>query len=69
MGPGTWLKFNTGSSWKSWSRNAFESICMKHISGIKKAIGIMDVYTEVSVWRHQPKSKTEKGTKIDLLNR
>jgi predicted transcriptional regulator len=66
-GPGTWLRFTPGSSWKSWSGNAFEGICMKHISQIKKAIGIADVYTEVSVWRYQPKIKTEKGTQIDLL--
>jgi AAA+ ATPase superfamily predicted ATPase len=67
MGSGTWLRSATGSSWKSWSGNAFESICMKHISNIKKAIGIEDVYAEVSVWRHQPKVKTEKGAQIDLL--
>jgi AAA+ ATPase superfamily predicted ATPase len=66
-GSGTWLKFATGSSWKSWSGNAFESICMKHIIQIKKAIGIHDVYTEVSVWRYQPKEKAEKGAQIDLL--
>ncbi|GGC15113.1 MULTISPECIES: AAA family ATPase [Dyadobacter] len=66
-GPGTWLRFTPGNSWKSWSGNAFESICMKHISQIKKGIGIADVYTEVSVWRHQPKEKTEKGAQIDLL--
>lgn len=67
MGPGTWLRFITGNSWKSWSGNAFESICMKHVAQIKKAIGIQDVYAEVSVWRYQPKNKTEKGAQIDLL--
>lgn len=66
-GSGTWLRFATGSSWKSWSGYAFEGICMKHIAQIKKAIGIQDVYTEVSVWRHQPKDKTDKGAQIDLL--
>ncbi|WP_026632683.1 AAA family ATPase [Dyadobacter alkalitolerans] len=66
-GPGSWLRFISGSSWKGWSGNAFEGICMKHVSQIKKAIGIADVYTEVSVWRHQPKSNTEKGAQIDLL--
>lgn len=66
-GPGTWLRFSPGSSWKSWSGNAFEGICMKHIFQIKKAIGIADVYTEVSVWRYQPKIRTEKGAQIDLL--
>lgn len=66
-GSGTWLRFSTGVSWTSWSGNAFESICMKHISQLKKAIGIEAVYAEVSVWRYQPKTKMEKGAQIDLL--
>ncbi|WP_221389936.1 ATP-binding protein [Dyadobacter sp. NIV53] len=67
MGSGTWLRLASGSSWKSWSGNAFESIYMKHISQIKRAIGIHDVYTEVSVWRYQPRDRTGKGAQIDLL--
>lgn len=66
-GSGTWLTFNSGSSWKSWSGNAFESIFMKHIPQLKKAIGIEAIYAEVSVWRHQPITKTDKGAQIDLL--
>ncbi|MBB2145726.1 AAA family ATPase [Pedobacter sp. LMG 31464] len=66
-GSGTWLRFSTGISWTSWSGSAFESICMKHIPQLKKAIGIEAVYAEVSVWRYQPKTKTEKGAQIDLL--
>ena len=65
-GIGTWVKFSTGSSYKSWSGSAFESICLKHLVHIKKALGIEMVYTEASVWR----SKTEaggKGAQIDLL--
>ena len=30
-------------------------------------MGIEALYTEESVWRYQPKVKTEKGTQIDLL--
>ena len=30
-GPGTWVRFSAGTSWKSWSGAAFESVCMKHI--------------------------------------
>lgn len=66
-GTGTWLKFYSGTSWLSWSGNAFESICMKHILQIKRAIGIENVYTEVSVWQYKPKNKTERGAQIDLL--
>lgn len=66
-GAGTWLKFYSGTSWKSWSGYAFESICMKHTSQIKKAIGIANVYTEISVWRYLPKNREEQGVQIDLL--
>ncbi|MDO3626214.1 ATP-binding protein [Mucilaginibacter sp. BT774] len=67
QGPGTWLMFSTGSSWKSWSGTAFESVCIKHIDQIKQAIGIKNVYAEVSVWRYQPKSASEQGAQIDML--
>lgn len=66
-GAGTWLKFSTGTSWKSWSGNAFESICMKHIVPIKKALELENIYTEVSVWQHQSEMKEDKGAQIDLL--
>lgn len=67
LGAGTWLNFSNGISWKSWSGNAFESICMKHIPQIKKALELENIHTEVSVWRHQPKTKEDQGAQIDLL--
>ena len=66
IGAGSWIKFSTSSSWKSWSGYAFESICMKHILQMKKALGVENVYTEVSVWRYKPR-KNEQGAQIDLL--
>ena len=66
-GQGTWLMFSAGTSWKSWSGIAFESICIKHIDQIKQAIGIRNVYAEVSVWRYQPKNVEEQGAQIDML--
>jgi len=66
-GQGTWLMFSTGISWKSWSGIAFESVCMKHIEQIRQAIGIKNVYSEVSVWRYQPKRTNDQGAQIDLL--
>ena len=65
-GAGTWATFSTGTSWKSWSGIAFESICMKHVPQLKKALGIGGVHTETSVWRHRPKAG-EQGAQIDLL--
>jgi len=65
-GPGTWSSFSTGTSWKSWSGAAFESICMKHILQLKKALGIESVHTETSMWRYRAK-KDGQGAQIDLL--
>lgn len=67
MGAGTWLKSMSGRSFQSWSGTAFEGICMKHIRQLKKALGIEAVHAEESVWRHRPRTKTEKGAQIDLL--
>ncbi|HMI60296.1 MAG TPA: ATP-binding protein [Puia sp.] len=65
-GAGTWIRFSTGPSWKSWGGVAFENICMKHILQLKKELGIAGVYTETSIWRQQGK-KEEHGAQIDLL--
>jgi hypothetical protein len=64
-GSGVWQSFSTGQSWKSWSGVAFERACLKHISQLKKALGIAAVHTEESAWRHLPKK--DKGAQIDLL--
>jgi hypothetical protein len=65
-GPGTWTRFSTGGSWKSWSGYAFESVCMKHFPRLKKALGIECVHTEISVWRC-PSQDDQPGVQIDLL--
>ena len=65
-GPGTWGTIATSPSWRSWSGMAFESICQKHISAIKTALGIPAVYTQVSAWRWHSRGG-EPGTQIDLL--
>lgn len=65
QGKGSWLKFSVGQSWKSWSGIAFERICLKHISQLKKALGISVVYSEESAWRYAPKKGN--GTQVDLL--
>ena len=65
-GKGIWISLSRETSWKSWSGNAFESVCLKHIQQIKKALGIEAVKTEISSWRYKPE-KGEKGAQIDLL--
>ena len=65
-GPGAWIKFSMGASWRSWSGIAFESVCMKHTLQLKKALGIENVHTETSMWRYRPQ-KGAQGAQIDLL--
>ena len=65
LGNGTWLKFSGGQSWKSWSGVAFERVCLKHVTQLKKALGIIVVYTEEAAWRYAPKNG--KGAQVDLL--
>jgi uncharacterized protein len=61
-----WQRISNSPSWRSWSGYAFESICMKHIISIKRALGIEGVYTEVSIWRY-PGNRDVQGAQIDLL--
>jgi AAA+ ATPase superfamily predicted ATPase len=61
---GSWEKFSTGLTWKTWSGLAFEAICHKHISQIKQALGISGIYTEISSWRGK---SNDQGAQIDLL--
>ncbi len=66
--PGDWLTMQTGQSWKSWTGFAFETLCLKHIPQLKKALGISGVRTEEASWLYRPKPKDgEKGAQIDLL--
>lgn len=62
-----WLKMHNDSHWKSWSGYAFESICIKHIAQIKRALGISSVLTNESQWSYKSKSRAEKGAQIDLI--
>jgi hypothetical protein len=65
-GAGTWERFAQTQSWKSWSGYAFESICLKHVPAIKKALGISGIYTEASAYYLQ-NSDFGRGIQIDLL--
>ena len=65
-GPGTWIKLSTSPAWRSWSGYAFESICMKYSQSLKKALGIENVQTEISVWRQSAENGID-GSQIDML--
>jgi AAA+ ATPase superfamily predicted ATPase len=61
-----WQQLSITPAWKTWSGYAFENICIKHIQKIKDALGIGNVYTEVSGFNHSGKLH-QPGTQIDLL--
>ncbi|MEL6924249.1 MAG: ATP-binding protein, partial [Bacteroidota bacterium] len=63
---GMWMKFSQSQIYKIWLGYAFESVCLRHIVQIKKALGIQSVYSETSVYRS---NKTEEvdGAQIDIV--
>jgi uncharacterized protein len=63
---GTWLKLSDTPSWKSWSGLVFETICLKHINAIKKALGITGIFSENSIWKSKP-VKNSSAAQIDLV--
>ncbi|HMQ48765.1 MAG TPA: ATP-binding protein [Saprospiraceae bacterium] len=65
-GAGTWVNFQSTPSYKSWSGYAFESVCLKHIAEIKKALGIAGVFARSSSYYQKGNQDTE-GFQIDLL--
>lgn len=65
-GKNIWVELSQTQGYKSWSGYAFESLCLKHIPQIKKALGITGVYTETSSF-YQKGTAQEAGIQIDLL--
>ena len=61
-----WQRLSQTRSYKSWSGYAYENICLKHLSQIKKALGISGVYSTSSTFTKKGTS-TNLGTQIDLL--
>lgn len=61
-----WDKLSQTQQYKSWSGYAFESICLKHISQIKKALGISGMYSESASYLKKGTGQT-KGVQMDLL--
>ncbi|MES2200469.1 MAG: ATP-binding protein [Chlamydiota bacterium] len=63
-----WIETSQTSSWKAWAGLAFEALCFKHISQIKKALKI-PLGSNAVTWKYIPKSsdKDLEGAQIDLL--
>lgn len=66
---GVWQQLQQKQTFKIWSGYAFENLCMKHIAEIKKKLGILGVYSELSSF-YKKGTKQSPGVQIDfLLNR
>ncbi len=61
-----WETIQKLPSWKSWSGYAFEAVCFKHLSQIRKALNIGSD-AMVDSWRYSPRKEDQKGAQIDLL--
>ena len=63
---GMWQRLSQTSVYKSWSGYAFESLCLKHIPQIKKALQIGGIYSETASFTFKGNDEI-RGTQIDLL--
>lgn len=62
-----WQAIQLTPEWKSWLGYAFEAVCYKHLTQIKRALD-MPPMSLASTWRYSPlKGKNQKGAQIDLL--
>lgn len=61
-----WQHLSQTPAFKSWSGYAYESICLKHIPKIKKALSIAGIYSLSGSFYKKGTAK-EDGAQIDLL--
>ncbi|MCU0421207.1 MAG: ATP-binding protein [Bacteroidia bacterium] len=59
-GDGTWQKLYNSQSYHSWSGFGFETLCLKHIEQIKKALRIDAIHTTSSSWFNE-------NAQVDML--
>jgi uncharacterized protein len=64
---GAWLAKHRSPSFKAWSGLTFETIALTHAAGIKAALGIAGVSTQLSAWHHRASETGEDGAQIDLV--
>ncbi len=63
---GVWKNLQKTAKYTTWSGYAFESICLKHLPEIKKALGISGVFSTSSAFYKKGTDNME-GCQIDLL--
>ena len=63
-----WQHHFTDRSVESWEGFTFEEVCLRHLSQIKRGLGISGMATEASSWRFVPKKDDKrKGAQVDLV--
>jgi AAA+ ATPase superfamily predicted ATPase len=62
----SWQHISASQTWISWSGYAFESLCLKHSTGIKRALGIEGINSEVSSFVSKSSHEND-GFQIDML--
>lgn len=63
---GVWQILSASQPYKIWAGHAFETVCIKHVPEIKRALGIESVFTETASYRHTGK-RGENSFQMDLL--
>jgi uncharacterized protein len=66
QGKDIWQYLSQTATFTAWSGYSFESICLKHIEPIKKAMGISGIYSTASSF-YQKGNAEQEGVQIDLL--
>ena len=62
-----WIKQQSSSKYRSWVGYVFESVCLKHVRQIIKALELTVVAEKASYWSYFPKNSPESGGQIDLI--
>ena len=62
----SWQQIAETQKYKIWRGYAFESLCLKHIFPIKKALGIQAVITNEYTWSYRG-NDGKTGAQIDLV--
>ncbi len=63
-GKKSWMSFVGSNKYNSWCGQAFENVCLLHVSQIKQLLGISGIDSEEFSWKSCLK---ENGAQIDLL--
>lgn len=64
---GVWMRRQGTPAWRAWTGLAFEATCFKHVSEIKRALGIAAVETVEAVWEQRASGAIHDGAQIDLV--